>query len=783
MNKWKTCSHFVVRMSGFSFKILNCLKLKNTSALLKQDIFREKSIDCNRNELIKQSFEAEMAILFGNMDRILKENPDLKKAIHDSNREFFKNNMDKLNYAGLLSLNKKIRHSAKKLYLFLQRFVAKNDTIDFYGPSTYGQFQADREKNIHLLWTSIENRIIGSNFFTNRAIQTIGEAIANHPEVYMHVIPAINKAMIIKNNNALICKMPLQGDFDRQIFAQRRLSGVEMDILQLIKEQNSIETIIRQFEPVLAKERIIEILNQFKLDGLINFELPIPKHALYLLPYLQQYIQSMNESTYRNELLSSIDHLTVLRDRYFKEDDYRKKDELYNQLETVYKQLTNADAWIASGRFYEERFICFRESHKATREFYIGWNLKRDIDEKIPLVLDLLLVVPNWFYQEYFKILHDFALRNYYEGKTENLVDFIYKMNDDQDFLQAVNDLDTQLTQQCEALYQIIYEKSQKNYIKEGNSRIDQLSLSRNDILDILGRYPYKPEHAYVSLDFLIAAASVEAICRNKYELIIGEIHTNIRVLLAGVFFCNYHGQDMVLEDFNQCVKVLNGKDTIVADMIRQDSGRTIRNGDQFLGDIVCTGFSHKNKELQFEFSELTVHITERSVDLLDKNGKKIKVAFIVPNFLETTFMRAFSYPMWFGIAPYLKYPKEKYYPEVSFENIVISRRAFHLELNNMLKLFEGHRESRPFEDFVLLQTYFSENDYPHQFYAKFSSEPKVIYFDLDNYLAADLFKTLMFENSGQHVTITEMKPDQNELWLADEKGRYCNEFRTLFYY
>ncbi|SDD33958.1 hypothetical protein [Paraburkholderia lycopersici] len=65
----------------------------------------------------------------------------------------------------------------------------------------------------------------------------------------------------------------------------------------------------------------------------------------------------------------------------------------------------------------------------------------------------------------------------------------------------------------------------------------------------------------------------------------------------------------------------------------------------------------------------------------------------------------------------------------------------------------------------------------PRYVFVKCASEPKPIYVDFYNPFAIDLLAK--WARKREPLLFSEMQPAPGDLWLADENGRYCCEFRT----
>ncbi|WP_223465467.1 hypothetical protein [Pseudomonas sp. GL-RE-26] len=70
-------------------------------------------------------------------------------------------------------------------------------------------------------------------------------------------------------------------------------------------------------------------------------------------------------------------------------------------------------------------------------------------------------------------------------------------------------------------------------------------------------------------------------------------------------------------------------------------------------------------------------------------------------------------------------------------------------------------------------------NGLPRYAFIKIDTEPKPLFLDFDNPLSFDGISNAL-KNAG-HAKFSEMRPCPDELWLEEERGRFCCEIRTTF--
>lgn len=79
------------------------------------------------------------------------------------------------------------------------------------------------------------------------------------------------------------------------------------------------------------------------------------------------------------------------------------------------------------------------------------------------------------------------------------------------------------------------------------------------------------------------------------------------------------------------------------------------------------------------------------------------------------------------------------------------------------------------------LRRWRDEQGVPERVFVHFRDEPKPVFLDFRNPLLVNWFvrKIACADHAAQ---ITELLPDAGNLWLQDDRGHYCCEFRMTLY-
>lgn len=185
--QWRFMSRFVLRSPGFAFSILaplrctrayRCALLSETDTPQQQRTEFEEEAQRGRGELLR-----------------LAADPAVQEALFLSSPDFLQNNLGKyLRLASAGVRNSDVRRIERRLFSYLQRLAAKNETTSAFGPLNYGSFGAgSQDTAIDLAYADgplIQRREVFLSFWAVKALaQTLSSDLDLQPDLPLRLHP------------------------------------------------------------------------------------------------------------------------------------------------------------------------------------------------------------------------------------------------------------------------------------------------------------------------------------------------------------------------------------------------------------------------------------------------------------------------------------------------------------------------------------------------------------------------------------------------------------------
>jgi hypothetical protein len=120
--------------------------------------------------------------------------------------------------------------------------------------------------------------------------------------------------------------------------------------------------------------------------------------------------------------------------------------------------------------------------------------------------------------------------------------------------------------------------------------------------------------------------------------------------------------------------------------------------------------------------------------------------------------------------------------PRITFDRLVVSRETWRFPPDELGFVYEKDAGER----FVAVRRWAREHDFPRFVFARMPIEIKPFYLDFDSPTYVDIFakfvrRTLESDLADPLVTVVEMLPGPNNVWLPDAEGqRYTSEIRIV---
>lgn len=760
-------NYFWLRSTGFAFENIENIgifendylleeinKLKNFTVTVSGKELQkiEKEIVLKKEEF-NQKYLLEMKVQKKYFLSLIQKEA-FKEALYLSNPEALLR-IESLARDGIDTINSRKRQRIKLAWSYIQRFCTKNDTVSFFGPIVWGSFNNKSSKEITCKpvdsnkdWI-VKKNIKFEYWVVSRLISVISEDLQNDTPLKL-------------NNGCSLLKNTLYYPLNKS----KKLSLLQNEIIEIINYSKDIsysDLILIFLNKGYDKKQIIKVLDVFLLKKVLIRTFNIPSNLECPLFDLSSKINKITNK-YNNikikKWLGMINDLEGFRNSFEKAELTERK----SIIEKIYKLLNKADIDTdrSKGSMYIGRYPIYEDclrNVKIELSHNISKNIQNDLEPIMSLYSSLVDEVSKKIHQKYLYCWKEISIES---------------SNNDIDFLSFISNLQKEInTNTIIAELRELIRKSWLNIVgsNDSNSDIELTSKHINKLITLIStpnvdnlniKHFSSGTH---SPDFMISSKSVEDINKGNYEIVIGEIHPAVHTVSQPVAqpFCPYQAE--IKEEIKN---IKRGKVTIVA-----DSAQSYQRSH-----IDWINFPNLNRIIlpSGVFDENSNSVRSGSCFIVNENGnllvKSKEDADISENLL--TVIPTHLHQVCFALANDII--GKNINSRIRYKNIVVKRKSWiingsELPLEN--KIIDNS------ENFLKWQHWKEGNSMPRYVFVKNPSEQKPIFVDFYNPFSLELLSYM--SNKNEDMFFTEMYPDAKNLWLNDENGRYCSEFRTSY--
>lgn len=517
-----------------------------------------------------------------------------------------------------------------------------------------------------------------------------------------------------------------------------------------------------------TEEEVFDVLDYLCGEGLMlwAFECPVGPQAEQ---HLLDLIACVGDEDLRADAFALVDELGAGRDRVAAAaGDAEKLDESIADLEESFHVLTGAASTRAHGQIYAGRTLVYEDCERA-----LDMEIGADVLQALGPPLSLLLDSARWFtfevarrYREVFTKTHADLVK---EGGAETVeaVSFWHRV---QPHIVA-REVDT-----FKAVTADLQERwAEVLSLPEGERRVN---YTTEELRARVGEAFAAPRAGwrlgrYQSPDVMIAARSAEAVGRGDYQLVMGELHIGGNTLANTIFVNQHPSPSELIKAFEAdlpepCIVPIPPRQwptvtarTVLALVSPKDYALALSY------DATCS-----TPEKVLPISAFVIEESDGGLVARTRDGQ---ISFDIVEF--------FGAILTLLVAGFFKIlPPQKHTPRVTIDRLVVTREAWTFSAGEM-----GFAHLKEEADrFLGLQRWAREHDIPRFVFVKVSAEPKPFYVDFASPVLVSFFtKTVgqtLREESGSHtVTVTEMIPAPDQLWLPDAEGQlYTAELRMV---
>jgi hypothetical protein len=267
------------------------------------------------------------------------------------------------------------------------------------------------------------------------------------------------------------------------------------------------------------------------------------------------------------------------------------------------------------------------------------------------------------------------------------------------------------------------------------------------------------------SPDFMLAAHSLDAVERGDYRIVIGEVHPAVHTVSQPVAqpFCPH-----AAEIAKEVQDLLAPRTLVVADSPEtyQRSHIDWLDVPALMQVVLPNGGGHVAAERLLPAGRGRVVLQQGALVYRDwPSGIEQDLLTVLPSDMHR---------VCFALASELIGQAED--RRLTVGRVILKRRSWYFT-GDLLP--QGGEPGETLDGYLAWRRWAAEAGLPRHAFVKCESEPKPVYVYFCNPFALDLLASLA--RKKEPMRFSEMRPAPDELWLVDDRGRYCAEFRTSY--
>lgn len=671
--------------------------------------------------------------------RELVRDPHFGEAVFISNPDVYENSY--LKYIALQDVETRTARQKileKRFVSYLQRFAAKNDTASFFGPMNYARLDWKQKEPVKL------DMVNGK--FTKRSVfysfwmtQVLADVIAKEPSIRPYLAPRLHP----------LCKLTELGAQYLFLDGKRHLPP---HLLRLLRDADGTTTLqeLASGYNLPAKELYKQVEWLVK-KRLLLFSIEIPSTIFGPFDYLCDFLRSLPDHVEaKGKWIAELDRFEGLRTE-FENATLESRVEITKRMEKLFVELTRHATRRLAGKTYADRTLYYEECKGTIRDLSFNKVFFEDFHARMEPVLQLIASYGEMM-RGYYQRVGKRVFQQIAQGEKEiPYVHFIRKINemDQEGKIDYRDDIYHEFHQK---LRDLVTGKREKNVVR----------LTREDLGDLFSHDVGDSLHT--SPDLMIAAKNLEGILRGDYQIVLGEVHQFVS--MWGSQFLFDSDREAVEREIEQVIRGLPAYRKLATILnTRRHKGLLY---EAFPGTLIqFLGKPSKHAKNTIPLRDLVVRMEGDELVLADQHSKE---TFNIYNSGDDNLhLWAFAVPRVASIPIHF----EQHTPRIEINGVVYQRERWVFPSQEFLST---EPKVSDYEMFLRMRRVKQRHQLPRWVFVRVEKEKKPYYLDFDSFFLVELLQGHL-KNHNQ-VTMIEMHPDPDHLWMRDEEGSYCMEMR-----
>ena len=646
---------------------------------------------------------------------------------------------------------------------YLQRYSVKNDTIGFFGPVGWASLVSGSPA----LYVKPGPTLLAKRqvYFEAWCIEALAARIGEDKTLRRWLAPRRVPYLYLEGNTLLL-------PFARP----QQIAAVHAALLRACDGERTAAQIVedllqrRDLPGMTTAAQLYQQLEELCRSGLVlwDLEVSIEPHAERRL---RELLMRIEEPNLRQDALAQVAELDSYRQTVAEAaGDPQRLDRALARLEEKFTAMTGRQPNHSAGKIYVGRTLVYEDCRRDIK-VEVGPAL---LEELVP-ALKLLLTSARWFTHEVARYYRELFNTTYQElaARTGS------RTIDAAAFWQAVQ---PKVMEQGYNSVQFVPDTFQERWgeVLEISDGERWIKFRSEDLRERVERLFAAPRAGwqfarYQSPDVMIAAESPEAIRRGDYLFVLGEFHVGTNTLRGSLFVEQHPNPADLFNNVNCDINIPR-----VAPIVPKHwDGVSTRTQPMLVSPkdyrLLATHDSYGVTAGQpLPIGSLVVEDMGDGAMARTRDGR-LRLD-LIEVFADVLVEKAINY--------FKMFPRRRYTPRLSIDKLVIMRETwgFIAEEANFAD------EKQPEERFLAVRRWMRRHQMPRFVFVKVPVERKPFYLDFDSPIYVEMFtravrrsREMNVETSENWITVSEMMPRHDQVWLPDAEGhRYTSEFRIV---
>lgn len=644
---------------------------------------------------------------------------------------------------------------------YIQRYAMKNDSIGFFGP--IGCASIVSEGDVISIRPGSQLLAARTVYFEGWCIEALAATLVRDKRILPWCAPRRMPHISVEGNMLLL-------PFAPPVRLTRGQAAVLLacDGVRTAKEIARTLIVASEFR---REEEVYAVLEQLCTSQRIVWTLEIAPEGALPENALRHLLQRIEDEPLRAACLASLERLEQAREAVAQAaGNAQRLDEALEHMDAIFMELTGQAPTRSDGKMYAGRTLLYEDCRRD-----IEVELGPEFISAMQKPLTLLLASARWFTYQVAELYQQAFIDAYIElaeennSPTVNFADFWLWMQpllSDDD--ERLTDLITpEFQQRWAEVFALTDEQRQLHQLHYSS---EALHSRVRELFDAPG--PGWNAACYHSPDILIQAKSPQAMRAGDYQVILGEFHIAMNTLQIVAFLAQHPMPERIIQAAGLDVPEPRVLPILSKEVFPNYRVRPALVTPKDIYLVSTPDVSANPRAQALTPGSLVVEEAEGRLIARTRDGFwRCELIEVFAEFLSRLVFSSFKF-----------FPAGKHTPRISIDRLIVARESWSFTPNELPFAWEKVAAER----FVAARRWANRHHMPRFIFVKVPTEQKPCFIDFDSPISIDMLAKMARQNMEQHpdercITISEMLPTPDQLWLQDAEGQhYTSELRFV---